>query len=65
MIEIVLGQSVLVLVGLRLYVPVNKCLVMSERSHRFLGITSTFWEVNWTELDMSSNVHVYEYSMTA
>ena len=34
------------LFGLRLYVPVNNFSVMSERSHRFLGITSTFWEVN-------------------
>ena len=33
------------LFGLRLYVPVNNCSVMSGRSHRFLGITSTFWEV--------------------
>ena len=24
----------------------SSCSVMSERSHRFLGITSTFWEVN-------------------
>ena len=30
------------LFGLRLYVPVNNFSVMSERSHRFLGITSTF-----------------------
>ena len=28
--------------GLRLYVPVNNFSVMSGRSHRFLGITSTF-----------------------
>ena len=34
------------LFGLRLYVPVNNFSVMSGRSHRFLGITSTFWEVN-------------------
>ena len=33
-------------VGLRLYVPVNNFSVMSGRSNRFLGITSTFWEVN-------------------
>ena len=26
--------------------PVNNFSVMSGRSHRFLGITSTFWEVN-------------------
>ena len=32
--------------GLRLYVPVNKFSVMPGRSNRFLGITSTFWEVN-------------------
>ena len=29
--------------GLRLYVPVNNFSIMSGRSHRFLGITSTFW----------------------
>ena len=35
------------LVGnLILYVPVNNFSVMSGRSHRFLGITSTFWGVN-------------------
>ena len=33
------------LFGLRLYVLVNIFSVMSGRSHRFLGITSTFWEV--------------------
>ena len=32
--------------GLRLYVPVNNFPVMSGRIHRFLGITSSFWEVN-------------------
>ena len=32
--------------GLRLYFPVNNFSVMSGRSHRFLGITSIFWEVN-------------------
>ena len=32
--------------GLRLYVPVNNFSVMSGQSHRFLGITGTFWEVN-------------------
>ena len=31
------------LFGLRLNVPVNNFSVMSERSHRFLGITSTFF----------------------
>ena len=31
---------------LRLYIPVNNFSVMSGRSHRFLGIASTFWEVN-------------------
>ena len=30
----------------RLNVPVNNFSVMSGRSHRFLGITSTFWGVN-------------------
>ena len=35
-----------VLVCLRLYVPVNNFSVMSGRSHHFLGITSTFWEIN-------------------
>ena len=34
------------LFGLRLYVPVNNFSVISGRSHRFMGITSTFWEVN-------------------
>ena len=34
------------LLVLRLYVSVNNFSVMSGRSHRFLGITSTFWEVN-------------------
>ena len=40
------GMFVFCLFGLRLYVPVNNFSVMSGRSHRFLGITSTFWEVN-------------------
>ena len=30
----------------RLYVPVNNFSVMSGRNQHFLGITSTFWEVN-------------------
>ena len=34
------------LVLLRFNVPVNNFSVMSGRSHRFLGIYSTFWEVN-------------------
>ena len=34
------------LFGLRLYIPVNIFSVMSGWGHRFLGITSTFWEVN-------------------
>ena len=34
------------LFGLRLYVLVNNFSVMLGRSHRFLGITSTFWDVN-------------------
>ena len=34
------------LFGLRLYIPLNNFSVMSGRSHHFLGITSTFWEVN-------------------
>ena len=34
------------LFGLRHYVPVDNFSVMSGRSHRFLGITSTFREVN-------------------
>ena len=38
--------QMIVLFGLRFYVPVNNFSVMSGRSHRFLGITSTFWEVN-------------------
>ena len=40
------GQIFVCLFGLRLYVPVNNISVMSGRSHRFLGITNTFWEVN-------------------
>ena len=32
--------------ALRIYVPVNNFSVMSGRSHRFLGIKSTFWEVD-------------------
>ena len=36
----------LVWVLLMFNVPVNNFSVMSGRSHRFLGITSTFWEVN-------------------
>ena len=32
--------------GLMLYAPVNNFSVMSGRSHCFLGITSTFGEVN-------------------
>ena len=39
-----MGMAVLVL--LRLKVPVKKNSVMSGRSHRFLGITSTFQGVN-------------------
>ena len=34
------------LVLLKFNVPVNNFSVISGRSHRFLGITSTFWEVN-------------------
>ena len=34
------------LFGLKLYVPVNIFSVMSGPSHRFLGISSTLWEVN-------------------
>ena len=32
--------------GVRLYVPGNNFSIMSGRSHRLLGITSTLWEVN-------------------
>ena len=39
-------SSFLVLFGLKLYVPVNNFSVKSGRSHRFIGITSTFWDVN-------------------
>ena len=39
-------QKCFCLFGLRLYIPVNNFSVMSGQSHRFLGITSTFWEVN-------------------
>ena len=41
-----LDKVLFFLFGLRLYVPVNNFSVMSGRSHRFLGITITFWEVN-------------------
>ena len=40
------GKFFFCLFGLRLYIPVNNFSVMSGRSHSFLGITSTFWEVN-------------------
>ena len=36
----------LCLLVLMLNVPVNNFSVMSGRSHRFLGITSSFWGVN-------------------
>ena len=39
-------EVILFLFGLRLYVPVNNLSVMSGRSHRFFGITSTFLEAN-------------------
>ena len=41
-----IGKISTVLFELRLYIPVNNFSVMSGRSHRFLDITSTFWEVN-------------------
>ena len=44
---------------LRLYVPVNNFSVMSGRSHRFLGITSTFWEV-LTRNNNLITLHVYK-----
>ena len=34
------------LISILLNVPVNNFSVMSGRSHCYLGITSTFWEVN-------------------
>ena len=40
------SEDLFCLFGLRLYVPVNNFSVMSGWSHRFLGITSTFWDVN-------------------
>ena len=40
------------LVLLRLNVPVNNFSVMSRQSHRFLGITSTFWGVIVSLLNM-------------
>ena len=40
------ADFILFLFGLRLYVPVNNFSIMSGQSHRFLGITSTFGEVN-------------------
>ena len=42
---IVFNVFVFCLFGLRLYAPVNNFSVMSGRNLRFLGITSTFWEV--------------------
>ena len=41
-----ISKNCLVLVLLRFNVPVNIFSVMSGQSHRFQGITSTFWEVN-------------------
>ena len=41
-----MSPYVFCLFGLRLYVPVNNFSVMSGRRQRFLGITSTFREVN-------------------
>ena len=38
-------DKIFCLFELRLYVPVKNISVMSGRSHRFLGITSTFGEV--------------------
>ena len=38
-----LKVDIVCLFGLRLYVPLNNFSIMSGRSHRFLGITSTFW----------------------
>ena len=43
---LICNSYIFCLFGLRLYVQVNNFPVMSGRSHRFLGITSTFWEVN-------------------
>ena len=40
------GECLFCLFGLRLYVTVNNFSVMSGRSHRFLGIASTYGEVN-------------------
>ena len=40
------GFFFLLLFGLRLYVPLNNFSFMSGRSHCFLCITSTVWEVN-------------------
>ena len=47
------------LFGLRLYVRVNKFSVMSGRSHRFLGISSTFWEA-LTRMNNLTTLHVYK-----
>ena len=46
MATLALSYLIVCLFGLRLYVPVSNFSVMSGRSHRFLSITSTFWEVN-------------------
>ena len=40
------SMKILCLFGLRLYIPVNNFSVMLGWSHRFEGITSTYWEVN-------------------
>ena len=47
------------LFGLRLYVPVSNFSVISGRSHRLLGITSTFWEV-LTRINNLITLHVYK-----
>ena len=44
---------------LRLYVSVYNFSVMPGRSHRFLGITSTFWEV-LTRMNNLITLHVYK-----
>ena len=47
------------LFGLRLYIPVSIFSVISGRSHRFLGNTSTFWEL-LTRINNLNTLHVYK-----
>ena len=51
------GTKGFCLIGLRLYVPVNNFSVMSGRSNRFLGITSTFLEGKCIFLEDTTQRH--------